>query len=104
MYGNKYAGGAGSIRWSSNGKPFLSFRESLWDTQPLDIAERVNGYERDFRSIEGYTLINLHPWSHSYQDVYEMVQAFDDHVVVVSPENFFDLIIEHVEKEDVILN
>jgi len=104
MYGNKYAGGAGSIRWSSNGKPFLSFRESLWDTKPLDIAERVNGYERDFRSIEGYTLINLHPWSHSYQDVYEMVQAFDDHVVVVSPENFFDLIIEHVEKEDVILN
>jgi hypothetical protein len=104
MYGLKYAGGLGSIRWSENGKPFVSFRESLWDSDPLDIATRVNGYLRDFTSIEGYTLINLHPWSHSYQDVERMVELFQDHVVVVSPEKFFDLIIEHVPKEDVILN
>lgn len=104
MYGNKYAGGMGSIRWSDNGKPFVSFRESLWDTTPLDVATRVNGYKSDYRSIEGYTLINLHPWSHSYQDVMEMVELFSDHVVVLSPDTFFDYIIQNVPKEDVILS
>lgn len=102
MYGNKYAGGAGSIRWSTNGKPFVSFRESLWDTTPSDIANRVNNYPTNYQSIEGYTLINLHPWSHSYQDVAEMVALFDENIVVVSPETFYDLIIQHVPKKDVI--
>ena len=103
MYGNKYAGGLGSIRWSDNGKPFVSFRESLWDSSPIDIAGRINGYDRNYQDIKGYTLINLHPWSHSYQDVEQMVALLGDHVVVLSPETFFDYIINYVPKVDVIL-
>lgn len=100
MYGEKYIGGGGEIFWSSNGKPFVSFRESLWDSIPQDVASRINQYETNPNHISGYTLINLHPWSHSYQDVETMVAALADHVVIVSPETFFDLIIQNVPKEN----
>lgn len=98
MYGEKYMGGQGEIYWSENGKPFVSFRESVWDSILPDIATRVNQYDTDPTHIGGYSLINLHPWSHSYDDIKTIVNLFDDHVVVVSPEVFFDLIIENVER------
>lgn len=98
MYGEKYIGGNGNVYWSKNGKPFVSFRESLWDTTPQDIANRVNNYSKDCTSIEGYTLINLHPWSMDYNDVVELVKLFNEDIVVVSPNNFIKLIKENVKK------
>ena len=98
LYGEKYMEGLGEIFWSKNGKPFVSCRDSLWDINASDIAHRVNGYSKDPKTIGGYTMINLHPWSRTYADVVDMVNMFDDHVVVVSPEAFIDLIIENVPK------
>lgn len=73
--------------WSSNEKPFVSFRESLWDANVSDLAYRINNYKRDYTSIEGYTLINLHPWSMQYSDIYQLISLLDEDVVVVSPNN-----------------
>ncbi|MFA5693302.1 MAG: GxGYxYP domain-containing protein [Acholeplasmataceae bacterium] len=100
MYGDKYAGGKGEIFWSKNGKPFVSFRESVWDVNILDVAGRVNNYEKNPYDISGYTLINLHPWSHSYDDIKELVSHFDSHIEIVSPDEFIDLIIKNVPKEN----
>lgn len=104
MFGDRYAGGKGSIYWSKNNKPFVTVRESLWDEITVDLAKRINSYKRDYTSIEGYTLINLHPWSMSYQDVAHLVSLLDPNVIVVSPDDFFDLIIKHVPRKNVILN
>lgn len=104
MYGEKYAGGKGSIYWSQNGKPFVSFRESLWDADINDLAFRINSYKRDYKSIEGYTLINLHPWSMSYNDVSELLKLLNDDVIVLSPNNFIKMIKENVKKENIELS
>ncbi|MCD8372925.1 MAG: hypothetical protein LUD27_06470 [Clostridia bacterium] len=100
-YGNKYQEGNGSVYWA-NDKPFVSIRESLWNADVAAMAQRINNYAKDPTSIEGYTAINLHPWSMTYQDVEELVSLLDDDVVVVTADDFIRLITENVPHVDVI--
>lgn len=100
-YGDKYAAGNGSIYWS-NDKPFVSIRETLWNANVEAMAERINGYAKDPTTIEGYTAINLHPWSMSYQDAAKLVSLLDENVVVVTADDFIRLITENVPHENVI--
>lgn len=103
---------AGSITWSNN-KPFVATRESLWlDDNMISVenknqaiskmAYRINHYKRDPSVIEGYTVVNVHPWSFSYDDVVNMVSLFDDQVVVVTPSELMALIQKNVAKKDVL--
>lgn len=101
-YGEKYAGGAGSVYWS-NGKPFVSIRETLWNANVEAMAARINGYDKDPTVITGYTAVNLHPWSMTYQDVVKLVSLLDDDVVVVTADDFIRLITDNVPHEDVTL-
>ena len=55
-------------------------------------------------TIEGYTAINLHPWSMSYQDAVKLVSLLDENVVVVTADDFIRLITENVPHEDVVLS
>lgn len=100
-YGDKYVAGNGSVFWSED-KPFVAIRETLWDANVEAMAERINGYAKDPTTIEGYTAINLHPWSMSYQDVVKLVELLDDDVVVVTADDFIRLITENVPHTDVI--
>ncbi len=102
-YGDRYAAGNGSVYWS-NGKPFVSIRETLWNANVESMAERINGYAKDPTTIEGYTAINLHPWSMSYQDAVKLVSLLDENVVVVTADDFIRLITENVPHEDVVLS
>lgn len=100
-YGMKYAGGAGSVFWK-NDKPFVTIRETLWDADVKAMAQRINSYAKDPTTIDGYTAINLHPWSMDYSDVKELVSLLDDDVVVVTADDFIRLITENVPHEDVV--
>ena len=101
-YGDKYAGGRGSVYWA-NEKPFVAFRESLWDADTSVVANRINSYSTDISSIEAYTAINLHPWSMDYSDVVDLVSKLDEHVEVVTADEFIRLIAENVEHKDQII-
>lgn len=101
-YGMKYAGGAGSVYWA-NDKPFVSIRETIWDADVDAMARRINSYDTDPTNITGYTAINLHPWSHTYEDVKRLVSGLDDHVVIVTADDFIRLITENVPHTDVTL-
>lgn len=101
-YGDKYAGGKGSVYWS-NDKPFVAFRESLWDANTSAMANRINSYSTDVSSIEAYTAINLHPWSMDYSSVVDLVSKLDEHVVVVTADEFIRLITDNVEHKDQVL-
>lgn len=101
-YGMKYAEGAGSVYWA-NDKPFVSVRETLWAANVESMAERINKYATDPTNITGYTAINLHPWSMDYSDVKKLVSLLDDHVVVVTADDFIRLITENVPHSDVTL-
>ncbi|MBQ7374449.1 MAG: hypothetical protein IJW61_00550 [Clostridia bacterium] len=100
-YGEKYAAGNGSIYWA-NGKPFISIRETLWNANVEAMAERINSYSRDPSSVDGYTAINVHPWSMTYEDVVKLVSLLDDDVVIVTADDFIRLITENVPHEDVV--
>ena len=100
-YGDKYAAGNGSVYWS-NDKPFVAIRETLWNANVEAMAERINSYAKDPTNIEGYTAINLHPWSMSYQDAALLVSLLDENVVVVTADDFIRLITENVPHENVI--
>lgn len=100
-YGDKYVAGNGSVYWS-NDKPFVAIRETLWNADVEAMAERINSYAKDPTSIEGYTAINLHPWSMSYADVAKLVSLLDDDVVVVTADDFIRLITENVPHIDVV--
>ena len=100
-YGDRYAAGHGSIYWS-NDKPFVSVRETMWNENIEAMAERINSYSRDPSSIEGYTVLNIHPWSHTYQDVIKLVSLLDENVVIVTADDFIRLVTENVPHEDVI--
>ena len=101
-YGDKYAGGRGSVYWA-NDKPFVAFRETLWDADTSVIANRINNYSTDVSNIEAYTAINLHPWSMEYKDVVDLVNKLDEHVEVVTADEFIRLIKDNVEHKDTVL-
>lgn len=101
-YGDKYAGGHGSIFWA-NEKPFVSMRETLWNADVNVIANRINNYSTDITSIQAYTAINLHPWSMKYSDVCDLVKLLDEHVEIVTADEFIRLITDNVEHKDVTL-
>ena len=103
---------AGAVYWC-NGKPFVNLRESLgiWSYEVTretkieklsSIAYRINHYKRDASVIEGYSAVNVHPWSFSYDDVVGLTEMLDDDVVVVSPSEFIDLIKKNVKQEQVL--
>lgn len=95
--GSKYFGSVrGGVMWV-NGKPFIGPRDSLWQTTPAYIAARINTYERDITSIDGYTLVNVHPWSHNYDDIRTIVGMLNDDVEVVSVDRLINMIAANVK-------
>ena len=94
--GSKYFGGVrGGVVWI-NGKPFVGPRDSLWETTPAYIAARINTYEKDVTSIDGYSIINVHPWSHSYDDVRTIVGMLNDDVEVVSVDRIMKMMTDNI--------
>lgn len=103
-YKESYAGDHGSVRWSQNGKPFVACRATMWNSSPQAIAEQINAYPADAKSIAGYTYVNLHVWSMDYDQVKEMVELLNPDVEVVDPDTFLELITKNVPHEDVQLD
>jgi hypothetical protein len=102
IYANfdRYMGYRGEIWWE-NDKPFLSARNALWEIENLqEFADMINSYEVDPYSINGYTLITVHCWSHSFNDVIQVVNAFDDDIEVVSPYHLMELINENIPHQN----
>jgi hypothetical protein len=98
LYDDKYTGGGSDVRWA-NGKPFVGVRETLWSTDPAQMAERINEYITDPTEAEGYTVVNVHPWSHTLSDVKKVVDSLDSHVKVISPEELIERIARDVKAQ-----
>ena len=90
---NRYEDGKGRIFFSSNGKPFVSVRLSLWHPSNKpgsithewldDYANTINGYPISPNTIDGYTVLNVHPWTMTVEDLDYLVSKLDDHVEIV---------------------
>eukprot|EP00300_Choanocystis_sp_HF-7_P019626 c20392_g2_i3.p1 GENE.c20392_g2_i3~~c20392_g2_i3.p1 ORF type:complete len:583 (-),score=104.18 c20392_g2_i3:19-1740(-) len=87
--------------WSFQGKPVISARFAFWtldhnpypciiDT-PERLADAINAASRDETSPNGYSVIPVHVWTHSYADVVATVKLLDPNVNVVAPDDFVAL-------------
>lgn len=94
--GSKYFGSVqGGVIWI-DGKPFVGPRDSLWETTPAYIAARLNTYEKDITSINGYSIINVHPWSHSYDDIRTIVNMLNDDIEVCSVDRIIKMMTDNI--------
>ena len=95
--GSKYFGSVqGGVMWI-DGKPFVGPRDSLWETTPAYIAARLNTYESDIHSVDGYSIINVHPWSHSYEDIRTIVGMLNDNIEVCSVDRIMQMMTDNID-------
>lgn len=105
---SRYEGGKGKVFFAC-GKPFISNRLSLWHpsgemaqvtTEWLDEqAEIVNSYPADISSINGYSVINIHPWTISIESLNYFVNQLDSDVVTVTLDELIQMIKTNVPAE-----
>ena len=86
-FGN-YARYAGAIQWQA-GKPIIAAFTNLWGASgPAEVAAALNARPRNPRSLGGYSMVDVHAWTHSVESVRQCLQMLDPQVRVVTPDAF----------------
>lgn len=98
---DRYQGGEGKV-YFANGKPFVSNRLSLWhpDGENALVTEEwlkeqadiINSYPADMETINGYSVINVHPWSISVENLAYFVSQLDEDVQLVTLDELLTLV------------
>ena len=89
---DRYSAGGGRVYFSDD-KPFVSVGFSLWHPSGnadevtnewlKEQAEIINGKKADINSINGYTVINVHPWTVGTDDLQYFISQLDDNIEVI---------------------
>ncbi|KJE92178.1 hypothetical protein CAOG_03194 [Capsaspora owczarzaki ATCC 30864] len=90
----------GSLTWM-NGKPVIGGRYNLWSgtfETPQTLAAKINALPRNIQSADSYTLIPVHVWTNSVQDVATCASLLQAGVDVVTPDVFVQRISKHVAR------
>lgn len=105
---DRYAGGKGKV-YFVNDKPFVSNRFSLWhpDGEGTIITEEwlkeqaaiVNSYPADINSVNGYSVINIHPWTISMENLAYFVSQLDGDVELVTLDELLTMVEENIPHE-----
>ncbi|MBQ8228583.1 MAG: hypothetical protein IJZ88_06165 [Clostridia bacterium] len=100
-----YAAGGGKVYFAED-KPFMSVRFSLWhpsgDASQVtnewlkEQAEIVNSCPADINSVNGYSVINVHPWTVDPDDLAYFVSQLDDGVEVLPAAELIAAVAENV--------
>ncbi len=103
---DRYVSGKGTV-WFSNDKPFISVRLSLWhignDGEAVtkewikEQADIVNSYAADPSSVDGYSVINVNPWSISVENLAYFVSLLDENVELVTADQLVDLVSQNIK-------
>lgn len=105
---NNYAGGGGRV-YFVNDKPFVTVGFSLWhdsgDASQVtnewlaEQAAAVNAKSADIKSINGYTVINVHPWTVGPDDLAYFVSQLGDNIEVIPAEQLLAAVEQNVPHE-----
>lgn len=97
----RYEGGKGKV-YFANDKPFVSNRLSLWhpDGEGANVtkewlkeqADIVNSYPADMETINGYSVINIHPWTISVENLAYFVSQLDEEVQLVTLDELLTMV------------
>lgn len=108
----KYEGGKGKV-YFSNGKPFVSVKISLWNIYDSedeketnkeklihDVASFINNQVVSPNTVDGYSVINIHPWSTTCLDVNKLVNLFSDKIQILGIEQLLLLMTKNIKHHD----
>mgnify|MGYP003303169042 CR=1 FL=1 len=105
---NDYAGGGGRVYFSDD-KPFVTVGFSLWhpsgnadEVTNEWLAERasiINAKSADINTINGYTVINIHPWTIGPDDLAYFISQLDDGVEVVAVDELLAAVEQNIPHE-----
>lgn len=105
----RYEGGKGKVFFADD-KPFISVRLSLWHPSNnkeevteqwlKEQAEIVNNFPKDINSINGYSVINVHPWTIGPDDLKYFVSQLDNDVVVISADELVMAVTENIPHQN----
>lgn len=90
-----------------NNKPFISVRKSFWfKSENSDekiskewieaFAAEINALPSDINSENGYSYINIHPWSTTIEDLNYFVSLLDEHIEIVYADELVDMVSKNV--------
>ena len=107
---HRYESGKGRVIFSSNGKPFVSVRLSLWhpSNRPGNITrewldayiDTINSYPVSPNTIDGYSILNVHPWTVTVEDIDYLVSRLDEHIEIVYVKDMLAAIEKNIQHED----
>ncbi len=107
---DRYGAGKGGIWFASNGKPFVSVRFSLWHPSNCpgritkewleEYARQINGMPISPESADGYTVLNVHPWTVNCGELDYLVSQLADHVELVYVRDMLEAIREKVPSQN----
>lgn len=105
---DRYAGGGGRV-YFVNDKPFVSVGFSLWhpsgDAAQVTnewLAEQaaiINAKPADITTINGYTVINVHPWTVGPDDLAYFVSQLGDNVEVLPADQLLAAVEQNIPHE-----
>ncbi len=105
---NNYAGGGGRVYFSDD-KPFVTVGFSLWhpsgnadEVSNEWLAEQaaiINAKSADIKTINGYTVINVHPWTVGPDDLAYFVSQLDDGVEVIAVDELLVAVEQNIPHE-----
>ncbi len=108
---DRYAAGAGRVYFSAD-KPFVSVGFSLWHPSGnadevtkewlKEQADIINSKQADINTINGYTVINVHPWTVGPDDLQYFISQLSDSIEVLKTEDFLAAVKENIPHESAI--
>ena len=100
---SNYSGGAGKLKWVKD-KPVIYGRYNYWDgfETTSSLAEKINKASRDIYSSSSYSLIPVHNWSRSVNDVLSCIKLLHSDVRIVAPDEFVALVKQNLKPMSVI--
>jgi len=107
-----YANLAGSIHFSRSGLPVIGGRWAFWAPgndnlrevgSAEDLAAKLNAGVRDASSADGYSVIPVHVWSKSVDDIARVVDLLHPDVEVVGVEELVELVRANVRPREVLV-
>ena len=104
---DRYGSGKGKIFWS-DGKPFVSVRFTMWHPSCKEecvTKEWLDGIIADINAMpvapdkeEGYTVVNVHPWTITMESLDYVVSKLGGHIELVYADELIEMIKANLRK------
>lgn len=104
---DRYGSGKGKIFWA-DGKPFVSVRFTMWHPSCKEecvTKEWLDGIVDDINAMlvcpesqEGYTVVNVHPWTITMESLDYVVSRLGGHIELVYADEIIELIKSNLKR------